>query len=145
MVKKIVKLVVLLFILIQFYRPSKNISTEVSAADFLKITNANESVSTMFKTSCYDCHSNNTEYPWYAEVAPISWMVAHHVDEGKEELNFSEWNTFSQKRKEKKLDEMIEMLEEREMPLKTYLPMHSEAKLSDAQNQKLIDWIKSLQ
>ena len=145
MVKKIVKLVMLLFVLIQFYRPSKNTSTEVSVADFLKITNADESVSILFKTSCYDCHSNNTKYPWYAQVAPISWMVAHHVDEGKEELNFSEWNTFSQKRKEKKLDEIIEMLEEREMPLKTYLPMHSEAKLSDTQNQKLIDWIKKLQ
>ena len=145
MIKKIVKIVLILFVLIQFYRPSKNISTETLSSDFLEVTNATEPVSTLLKNSCYDCHSDNTAYPWYNQIAPISWMIAHHVDEGKEELNFSKWSTFSQKRKKKKLDEIVEMLEEREMPLKTYLPMHPEAKLSNSQNQKLITWVKSLQ
>ncbi len=108
----------------------------------MKVTNAPKSIASLLQNSCYDCHSNNTNYPWYAEVAPLSWMIAHHVDEGKEELNFSEWNTFSKKRKKKKIKEMIEELEEREMPLKSYIPMHPEAKLSDAQLNELISWIK---
>jgi len=144
MLKKTGIALVIIFTIIQFYRPEKNSSSENSISDFLIVTNANDTIKSIIKTSCYDCHSNNTNYPWYAEVAPLSWWIAHHVDEAKEELNFSEWSTFSKKRKNHKLEEMIEQLEEREMPLNTYLPMHSDAKLSDEQITLLITWIKSL-
>jgi len=144
MLKKIGILLSIIFIIIQFFRPQKNVSSEISATDFLVVTNANDNIATIFKTSCYDCHSNNTQYSWYAEVAPVSWWIAHHVDEAKEELNFSEWNTFSKKRKSKKLKEMVEELEEKEMPLKTYLPLHPEARLTDIERSELIIWIKSL-
>jgi len=144
MLKKIVLIFFIVLVLIQFYRPQKNRSSEVATTDFLVVTKANENIAAIIKSSCYDCHSNNTQFPWYSEVAPVSWWIAHHVDEGKEELNFSEWSTFSEKRKNKKLEEMMEELEEREMPLKTYLPMHPEAKLSDNQMNELITWIKSL-
>ena len=144
MLKKILKILIVVLVIIQFYRPQKNISTEVAATDFLVVAKADDTIASIIKNSCYDCHSNNTQYPWYAEVAPLSWWIAYHVDEAKEELNFSEWSTFSEKRKNKKLKEIVEELEEREMPLKTYLPMHPEAKLSDKQIVLLTTWIKSL-
>jgi len=144
MLKIFLILLFIIFIIIQFFRPEKNVSSETLATDFLIDTKANDNIATIIKTSCYDCHSNNTEYPWYAEVAPVSWWMAHHVDEAKEELNFSEWSTFSEKRKRKKLKEMVEELEEKEMPLKTYLPLHPEAKLSNQERVDLIAWIKSL-
>ena len=144
MLKKILKVLLVILVLIQFYRPEKNISSKVLDTDFLVVTNANDNIASIVKTSCYDCHSNNTAYPWYSEIAPVSWWIAHHVDEAKEELNFSEWSTFSDKRKNKKLEEIVEELEEKEMPLKTYLPMHSEAKLSDEQVVLLTTWVKGL-
>ena len=144
MLKKIFLVLVVIFVLIQLYRPEKNTSSETLPTDFLVVTKANKTVASMIKTSCYDCHSNNTNYAWHTEIAPISWWIAHHVEEAKEELNFSEWGSFSDKRKAKKIKEMIEELEEREMPLKTYLPMHPEAKLSDNQLNELLTWVKSL-
>jgi cytochrome c553 len=143
MLKKIIILVFIVLVIIQFFRPDKNISSKTPNTDFLVSTQAPETIAAMINTSCYDCHSNNTNYPWYAEVAPISWMIANHVEEGKEELNFSEWSTFSEKRKKKKIKEMIDELEEKEMPLAGYLLMHSEAKLSEAQTEELLTWIKS--
>ena len=144
MLKKIGILLLIIFVIIQFFRPQKNVSKEITSTDFLKSTTANNDIAEIITSSCYDCHSNNTKYPWYSEVAPVSWWIAHHVDEGKEELNFSEWTTFSEKRKKKKLKEMIEELDEKEMPLKTYLPMHTEARLTDQERSELITWIKSL-
>ncbi len=96
------------------------------------------------KTSCYDCHSNNTKYPWYSEVAPISWWIADHVTEGKDELNLSLWTTFSDKKRNHKLEEMIELIEKKEMPLESYLPMHSEAELSESQQQELITFFREI-
>ena len=144
MVKKILGTLLILFIAIQFYRPEKNKDETIPLTDFLTTANASESIATVIKNSCYDCHSNNTNYPWYAEIAPVSWWISGHVDHGKEELNFSEWSTFSVKRKNHKLDEMIELLEKREMPLETYLPLHPEAKLTDIQIKELTTWIKTL-
>ena len=144
MIKKILKALVLLFVLIQFYRPVKNISTVTPITDFLLSSKADDLTSGLFKNTCYDCHSNNTKYPWYNNIAPVSWILADHVDEGKEELNFSEWTTFSDKRKNHKLEEIVEMLEEGEMPLKGYLIMHSEAKLSKGDVDKMIRFVKEL-
>lgn len=145
MLKKILYALLIIVVLIQFYRPEKNISVETSTTDFLTLTKANDDISTLINSSCYDCHSNNTNYPWYAEVAPISWWISGHVDHGKEELNFSEWGSYSEKKMNHKLKEIVEELEEKEMPLESYLPMHPEAKLSDQQIQQLITWVKKLQ
>lgn len=144
MKKKITIFLLIALVLIQFYRPQKNSSSNILTSDFLLTTKASDTISSIFKISCYDCHSNNTNYPWYSEISPISWLIAHHVDEGKEELNFSVWNTFSEKRKRKKIKEMLNELKEREMPLKTYLPLHPKAKLSDRQIDLLTNWIESL-
>ena len=144
MKKKISLALVVIFVLMQLYRPERNVSTEIPKTDFIQTLQPPKDIAQMIKTSCYDCHSNNTAYPWYVNVAPVSWFMAHHIDEAKEELNFSEWDTFSAKRKNKKLDEIEEMVDEGEMPMSSYLLMHSEAKLSDEQTKSLIDWVKGL-
>ena len=92
----------------------------------------------------YDCHSNQPTFPWYANVAPISWWIKHHIDEGSEHLNFSEWGTFTPKRKHHKLEECVEMLEDGEMPMSSYTWMHNESKLTDVQRLLLVNWFKGL-
>jgi len=137
--KYIIIPLVFLAVTIQFFHPDKN-EGELNLAPFLADTNASVEVGTIIKNACADCHSNHTNYPWYSNIAPISFKMAAHVIEGKEELNFSEWQSYSLKRKEHKLKEIIEELKEKEMPLKSYLLMHPEARLSKEQIDLLINW-----
>jgi len=101
---------------------------------------ASEEISTMLKTSCYACHSNETVYPWYSYVAPSSWLVAKDVREGREELNFSIWQDYEMMDKLKILDDISAEVSEGEMPLKIYTLIHSSAKLDDAQRAKIVAW-----
>ncbi len=101
-------------------------------------------VSKLLRNACYDCHSNESVYPWYAGIAPISWLVIHDINEGREELNFSEWIPYSLKRKNHKLEEIIEMVEDDEMPMKIYTVMHAEAELTAEEKQKIIYWAMNL-
>lgn len=98
----------------------------------------------MIHTSCYDCHSNNTTYPWYSEIQPVAWWLADHVKEGKSELNFSEFATYTAKKGDHKLDEFIKMLKEGEMPLTSYTLIHGDAKLTAEQIVELTDWAEQL-
>lgn len=142
--KKIFLGILVIFLLIQFYRPEKNISTEPSANEIELHYNVPEKVQTILQTSCYDCHSNNTKYPWYNNVQPIaSWLNSHVID-GKKHLNFDEFNAYTLDRKRKKLKEIGETLEENEMPLPSYTIIHGDAKLSDTDKKMLIDWTNSL-
>jgi hypothetical protein len=144
MVKKIALVVLVILGLIQFVSTDKmNPVTEIEN-DFIQVTSPPTEVANALKSACYDCHSNESKYPWYSYVAPVSWWVKDHIDEGREELNFSEWNSFSDKRKAKKLKEVIEEVEEGEMPLPPYLITHSEANLTPEQKQALVDWFKYL-
>jgi hypothetical protein len=101
-------------------------------------------ISKILRNACYDCHSNETVYPWYAGVAPISWLVIHDINEGREELNFSEWIPYSLKRKNHKLEEIAEEVEEGEMPMKIYTFTHSEARLTDKERETLMYWALNL-
>lgn len=132
-----------ILVLMQFIRPDKNISglLELEHAEELKVS---EEVKNLIKTSCNDCHSNNTNYPWYAEIAPISWYLAYHVNDGKEHLNFSEWTDYNKNQKEHILKDLKEQLEDRNMPLKSYLFVHKNAKLTDRQYKLLLDWADSI-
>ncbi len=103
---------------------------------------APEAVMAILKRSCYDCHSNETIWPWYSYVAPASWLVAKDVREGREELNFSVWDTYSEKRKNHKIKECGEEVEEGEMPLWFYLPLHPEAELSQDDIDLIVSWSK---
>lgn len=92
------------------------------------------------KQGCYDCHSNTTVWPWYTNVSPVSWLVANHVSEGRLKLNFSQWHTLPAKRRIKKLEEIQQLVTKGEMPLASYLLLHSEARLSDADKQLVSTW-----
>ncbi len=144
MIKKIGIGVVVLFVVIQFFRIDKTNPEVVQGNDFITVTNPPESVAKTLKTTCYDCHSNESKYPWYSNLAPVSWWVKDHINEGRDELNFSEWGTFTDKRKAKKLGEVVEEVEEGEMPLPPYLITHSDAKLTEVQTKELIDFFKYL-
>lgn len=142
LIRKILIGLLVVFIAIQFYRPEKNISRENDTAKFLRETNPPKEVRTILQNSCFDCHSNNTRYPWYNNIAPVSFWLADHIEEGKSELNFSEWETYSDKKKDHKLEELYEETERRSMPLKEYTWTHKEAKLTDAQIEAVVKWAK---
>lgn len=101
---------------------------------------APEEVQSVLERSCYNCHSNETEWPWYGYVAPASWLVARHVSEGREHVNFSEWNQLSLDDRSGALEEIAEEVDERKMPIRSYLLLHPEARLTDAERWLLIDW-----
>lgn len=142
LIRKILIGLLVVFIAIQFYRPEKNISKENHTAMFLRETNPPKEVRTILQNSCFDCHSNNTRYPWYNNIAPVSFWLADHIEEGKSELNFSEWETYSDKKKDHKLEELYEEAQHRSMPLKEYTWTHKEAKLTDAQIEAVVKWAK---
>lgn len=144
MKRKILLLVVLILVGIQFIPVEKNKSEPYSKEDFILATNPPEDIGKLLKNSCYDCHSNTTKYPWYDKIAPISWWVADHINHAKEELNFSEWDTYTPKKKKHKLEEIVEETGEGEMPLNSYLWMHGDATLSDEQVKQLKQWISTI-
>jgi hypothetical protein len=101
-------------------------------------------IANILETSCYDCHSNNTIYPWYTNIQPVGLWMQDHVNEGKDELNFSEFATYSAKRADHKMEEVVEVLQEDEMPLSSYTLIHGNAKLNDEQKRAVIDWAKGI-
>lgn len=112
--------------------------------DFLVVTQASEQTAQKIQQSCYDCHSHETKYPWYSKVAPVSWLLKSHIDDGRRHLNFSTWESYDLKKKDHKLEEMSEALEEGWMPMDQYVWMHKEAKLSPEERQELSNWVKQL-
>ena len=141
--KKIGIAFIVLFIVIQVFRINKTITPVNEQTDFMAVTQTNPEVAAVLKNACYDCHSNQPTYPWYTSVAPVSWWIKNHINEGSKHLNFSIWQTYTVKRKDHKLEECVEMIEEGEMPMNSYTWMHPEAKLTDAQKLLLIDWFKA--
>ncbi|WP_233522446.1 heme-binding domain-containing protein [Chitinophaga silvatica] len=125
----------------QFIRPSRNQSSDQGSIK--KTVSIPSAVSAILKNACYDCHSNNTRYPWYSNIQPIGIFMAKHIREGKQELNFDEFNTYSSKRQRNKLKRMKEQIEKDEMPLPSYTWMHSNAKLTIDQKQLINKWIDS--
>lgn len=100
-------------------------------------------IKTLLETSCYDCHSNQTRWPWYSRIAPVSWLVAHDVEEAREHLNFSEWGLLDFEEQAELIEEIWEEVEEGEMPLWFYLPLHPEAQIDDRDRRILKEWASS--
>lgn len=96
----------------------------------------------LLKRACYDCHSHETRWPWYAHVAPVSFLVAHDVHEARERMNFSTWNVYDAEERKENLKDVREEVEEGEMPLWFYVPLHPQARLSDAEREELLSWAK---
>ena len=127
-------------IAIQFIRPARNISALVSPADITKTVNVPNSVLDIFKSACYDCHSNNSRYLWYVNIQPIGWMMANHIKNGKANLNFSEFGSYSKRKKINKLRSIEASLKDGSMPISSYKFMHKDAVLSPENKTLLRDW-----
>ena len=142
--KKIAILLIIVVIGIQFVPTAYNTSNEVLETDFIKTFNAPQNVQNLLKTSCYDCHSNNTNYPWYSKIQPGIWFMQKHVNEGKEELNLSTFGDYSGRRKKSKLKSIISQIKDDEMPIASYTLIHRDAKLSKEDETLLIKWLTNL-
>lgn len=144
MIRKILLVLLMIFVIIQFFRPKKNLSGGISQNDIALHFSLPENVQTILKRSCYDCHSNNTVYPWYNNVEPVAWWLSNHVSDGKRELNFSEFASYPAKKQYRKLRTIIETIRKNEMPLNTYLWIHKDAILTNDQQTILSNWADSL-
>ena len=141
--KIVVIVVVVLLIGLQFVRPDKTNPSTDPAATLEANVNMPPEVSTILARSCADCHSNSTYYPWYAQISPVSWWLNNHINEGRRELNISEFGTYNDKKQGRKLHEICEQVEQKEMPLPSYLWIHSDAALSDNDIKVLCDWAEA--
>ena len=145
MIKRILLILLVLLVIIQFIRPAENHSDKLSANDITLHYPVPDTVLSILKNSCYDCHSNNTRYPWYNRVQPVAWWLNNHVTEGKRELNFSEFASYPLKKQAKKLKATVKEIKEGDMPLNSYLWIHIDAALDKGQKNILIYWADSLQ
>lgn len=140
--KNLLIALVIVLIIIQFMRPVKNNGNAAGPDDIAHAVAVPAQIQNILEKSCYDCHSNHTEYPWYFNFQPVAGWLAHHVDEGKDEINFSEYNIYKTRRKIKKLKEIKEQILEGEMPMDSYLWIHGDAKLSEEQKTALYKWVE---
>lgn len=138
--KKTLIILAVILIIIQFIRPSQNKSTTSQTNDIGVVMNVPDDVSIVLRKACYDCHSNNTNYPWYANIQPVAWWLNNHIEEGKDELNFSEFGNYKLKRKLKKFNEIAGEVTDGEMPLNSYTWIHKEAILTKEEANSLINW-----
>ena len=138
--KKILIVLLVVFIIIQFFRPEKNVQTTISSNDIVAHMAVPTNVQNILYKACYDCHSNTTTYPWYAEVQPAAWWLDDHIKEGKKELNFNEFASFRLRRQFHKLEEITEVIKDKEMPLESYTVIHSDADLTQEERETLISW-----
>ena len=145
---KIVKIIALallvVFVGIQFVPTTRNQSDTVPKTDFMLVNNVPKTIQKKLQVSCYDCHSNNTQYPWYNKVQPVAWFLEGHIKEAKAELNFNEWDSLSSRRKASKLRSIIKQIEGGEMPLDSYTLIHRDATFSEAEAEELISFITQL-
>ena len=143
-VKKIFILGFVIFLLIQFYQPARNLDYgQVLPTHFNKIYAVPSDVKSILRTSCYDCHSNNTEYPWYSYIQPPRMILDSHIKEGKENLNFSTFGDYSQRKQGNKVERIVKQIKSDEMPLATYTRMHKNAILSQENKRLLITWMEN--
>jgi hypothetical protein len=145
MIKRILVVLAALLILAQFIRPTR---VEPNASDpsndLITIAGPPAAVEGILRSACYDCHSDQPRYPWYHNITPVNFWLQDHIDEAREELNFSQWGTYSAKRITRKIKEIDEEVSEGEMPLPSYTWLHAEARLTDAQRKELIAFFEGL-
>lgn len=146
-IKKIILVILLLilivFVTIQFVQPVQNTSGQVLPTDISNIYKIPADVSTLIKNSCYDCHSNNTNYPWYSNIQPVGWLLEADIKNGKAKLNFSEFGSLSSRRQISKLRNIENRIKDETMPIQVYKIMHPSAQFTEEEKQLLIDWIQN--
>ncbi len=134
--------IIAVLVAIQFIAIDKNNPPVEIYKDFITVSNPPSEIGNLIKSACYDCHSHETKYPWYSNVAPVSWLLEQHVNDGRNHLNFSLWSDYNKSKKDHKLDECVEMIETGEMPMKGYVLLHKEAELNQKQKKSIINWLK---
>ncbi|RTL59435.1 MAG: cytochrome C [Sphingobacteriales bacterium] len=144
MIKKILIVLLVILVTIQFIHPKKNQSAGEQPNAIAKAYPVPQEVTDILKVSCNDCHSNNTHYPWYNNIQPVAWWMNNHVNGGKKELNFDEFTSYTPQRAHHKLDDLIDEVKEGGMPLPSYTWIHKNAILSEAQKSTLINWAQSV-
>ena len=137
-VKKIFFLLCILLVGIQFIPSKRNVSNVVYKSDFMALFDVPIDLNKKLTVSCYDCHSNNTKYPWYNRIQPIAWYLEGHIKEGKDELNFNEFGKYSSRRQKSKLTSIIREIEGDKMPLKSYVNLHEKAKINEVEKKELL-------
>lgn len=143
--KKIILGLAVVLIAIQFFQPLRNQSDEVTASHIERVYNVPQNVKAILTQSCYDCHSNNTRYPWYSRIQPGAWYMARHIKKGKEELNFSTFGEYSARKQRNKFRAMAGQVKDGEMPLSSYTLIHRNAVLSPEDKQVLIAWFSTME
>lgn len=139
--KKIIVFVAVVFISVQLIQPAHNTNGQVSPTDLGKTYSVPVKVQASLQVACYDCHSNNTHYPWYANIQPLGWMLARHIKNGKAKLNFSEFGSYTGRRQVSKLKGIAAQIKDGDMPLSSYTLIHKKAILSAADKNLIIEWV----
>jgi len=142
--KKVLLVIAIVLVIAQFFGPEKNEGDITSVDAFLAETQPPEDVKVILKNACFDCHSDHTRYPWYNTITPVNYWMADHVRHGKGDFNVSKWSDYSLKKKDHKLEELIEEVEEKEMPLPSYTWTHGDANLSPEQIEAVVTWAKTV-
>jgi hypothetical protein len=144
---KLTKFIVILFVLAQIITSiwivDHTVPQSDPATDFFQLVNVPSEVASIMQTSCMDCHTNQTVYPWYSHVFPVNVWIDDHVKDGRKHLNFSNWGTYNLKKQAHKMEECFEEIEKGEMPMNSYTWMHGAARLTENQKKLLIDWFKA--
>ena len=131
-------LLLLTLVVIQFIKPDKNNDGYQSVALFEKEIVSTKEIAMILKNNCYDCHSDQTNYPWYNNISPINYWLEEHIVDGKKHFNVSAWDAYSARKKDHKLEELVEYVEQGEMPLDSYTWLHGD--LSNQDTQTLLQW-----
>lgn len=135
----------ILFVLIQLIKTTPETNEIVPQNDFLTLTKAPPEIKQIINTSCYDCHSLQTNLPWYVTVAPLSWIINHHITEGRENVNFSTWGNYSPEEQQHLLAECQKEISKNKMPLSSYTLIHTQAKLTETSKKQLLEWLQAFQ
>ncbi len=143
-VKLIALFLLVAFVGIQFIPTKLNQSKNIPKTNFLLVNKTPKNISKILKKSCYDCHSNNTNYSWYNKIQPLAWFTESHVQEGKKELDFSKWSEYSNRRKKSKLKSIMSQIRDNKMPLSSYTFIHSDAILTKKEKKNITDFINKL-
>lgn len=143
LIRKILLALLIILVLMQFYRIDKTNPPVDPNQNFIRLEQAPAPIAKMLKDACYDCHSHETTYPWYTNVMPFSKWIKSHIDHGRDEMNFSTWGSYSDQKKDHKLEEGAEFVLETKMPLTSYLIAHPEARITPEQRKELADWFQS--
>ena len=142
--RRVLKIVAILLVVlvvgIQAIRPARTNPPIDESQTINARTQMTSDVAAIFDRSCRDCHTNKTVWPWYTNVAPLSWWLSNHVSDGRRSLNMSEWGKLSNDRQERKLRQICDEVLDGNMPLSSYTPMHPAAKLSDQDKKTLCGW-----